>query len=360
MKTNPLEQARVFENAIKSPEWFVDNKTDFTAILEGFLYSGECMMFYGASGSGKSLFTYGLCCAIANNEKTFLGINKSSNQKVLYVDGEMSTNSIAQRVEMFDQLEGIDYMACSLIADSGLTVNFSESKQANWLVEKVKESEYNLVVIDSVRVCFNLTDENSSEGWKPVNDLVMRLRSSGSSVIVIHHSTKEAFKSGEVIWSGSSNAVTVFDRTCGIESLGNNCWGLVTGHKQGRSGDGWSESIESLSLTIDQDSNGFVKVDYQDTQLKLIDDYVDWLRYNNTDNCKNKLRKLSNLLDLKLAKSINQSIAWERTSDLWMAWSEFTNTGIIINTLDDFKGLLKPDFSFPDNDDDWGDFHECS
>ncbi|WP_164684027.1 AAA family ATPase [Vibrio maerlii] len=189
----------------------VAGMTEREPLVEGLWDKNETMMVFAGSGVGKSLFSYNLVEALATSKGEFLGQKAATNQKVLYLDGEMSTNSIGSRVDPNEvsELGNIDYIASEVNEE---VIDLTEAEQRAHLIEIARD--YDLVVLDSVRVLFGLVDENSAESWRDVNKLVVALRSVGCSVLVIHHANKS--ESENPTYSGSTNAITVFDRTIGI------------------------------------------------------------------------------------------------------------------------------------------------
>ena len=266
---------------------------EMESILDGFLYKTELMMLYGASGSGKSLFTFGACCAYANPDiGTFLGTDVGTG-KVLYVDGEMHANTIVSRREAFQAsgLENLHYLAMTEIVDEGETVDFCRDDQANELVDYVRDNGFDLVVLDSVRVLFSLRDENSVEGWRPVNHVQVRLRSADCGVILIHHANKQSFvEGGTTIFSGSTNAVTVHDRTMGVISLGNGIFQLSPGNKEGRDGNGYGAWCQGLAYKVSMDPlKIFDGVDHEALQANALIQYL--TTYEPDEKTNNRIKR---------------------------------------------------------------------
>ncbi len=189
----------------------VDSMTEIKPLVNGLWNKGETVMVFAGSGVGKSLFSYNLVECLSTSKGEFLGQECEVNQSVLYLDGEMSTNSIGARVDpsMLCDLGNIDYIASEV---NEQVIDLTIAEQRDHLIEMARK--YDVVVLDSVRVLFGLTDENNAESWKDVNKLVVALRGVGCSVLVIHHANKS--ESEIPTYSGSTNAITVFDRTLAI------------------------------------------------------------------------------------------------------------------------------------------------
>lgn len=152
MQTDANTETITLGNYLRKPSYFATQRQPFKAILDNFLYTTETMLFYGASGSAKSLFTLGLCVAYADDTcNEFLGQTIGTG-KVLYLDGEMHSNTIADRFDTFEAttLDTLDYLQMTEIVDSGRTVDLSKDVQRNAVVRLVEEKRYDLVVIDSV------------------------------------------------------------------------------------------------------------------------------------------------------------------------------------------------------------------
>ncbi|WP_261833130.1 AAA family ATPase [Vibrio ishigakensis] len=189
----------------------VGSMTETEALVDGLWNKGETMMVFAGSGVGKSLFSYNLVEALSTSRGEFLGQVCAVDKTVLYLDGEMSTNSIGSRVdpEMLGEIHRIDYIASEV---NEQVIDLTLADHRDYLIEQARS--YDIVVLDSVRVLFGLTDENNAESWKSVNKLVVALRAVGCSVLVIHHANKS--ESEIPVYSGSTNAITVFDRTLAI------------------------------------------------------------------------------------------------------------------------------------------------
>ncbi|WP_170235845.1 AAA family ATPase [Colwellia demingiae] len=303
-------------------------------LLDGFLYESESLFFYGASGSGKSLFAYAFAVAIAGESGEFLSIPCATNKKVLYIDGEMHYNTICDRFESLGESNNLDYLSSTdMVSNKVNPINLNEEVNFEELVDIVIKNQHDLVVIDNVRTLFQLTDEGSSESWQRVNDLIFRLRAAGASVIMIHHTTKEAYKiDGELIWSGSSNAITVVDRTCGIDKIADQSFSLVTGIKEGRSGDGWNMALNDMAFKVTD--KGLSTFDYHLDIVEQLNSYHYWLLNQLDMKSRDKLKVFNHRFGLGLGKKLTIEPVWEASKHMWqMVEDDFD--------LSAFRHLLK-------------------
>lgn len=305
------------EEFLRKSAYFYEHKTEMKPLLDGFLYESESMFFYGASGSGKSLFAYALAVTLAGDSGEFLGIKCATNKNVLYVDGEMHYNTICGRFDSLGCNENLAYLSSTdMVANEIPPLNLSNTDNFEALIKIVVEHQYELIVIDNVRTIFQLMDESNAESWRRVNDLIFRLRAAGASVIMVHHTTKEAYKhDGELIWSGSSNAITVVDRTCGIHKIGKASFSLSTGAKEGRSGDGWNPAINEMAFQVGED--GLSIFDYSQSIIKQIENFLYWLKSHLGSNNRDKLQAMNRMLCLGVGKSLTRKSVWEVSQHMW-------------------------------------------
>ncbi|MDO6763407.1 AAA family ATPase [Agarivorans sp. 1_MG-2023] len=312
------EIRRPSDLGIKPMNWFVDNRTEMNAIWDGFISEGETMLFYGAAGSGKSLFAYSLSVAIAGGSESFLGQRCSSGKKVLYVDGEMSTNTVAARVDSLGQHPNVDYLS---VPNLSRAFDLSGTEDREALLLNVSAGGYDFVVIDNVRTLFGMADENHAQSWTSVNDLVVRLRALGCAVIVIHHTNK----GGE--YSGSSNAITVFDRTCCIEKNGTDIgtgkqyWRLSVGSKSGRDGRGWGDWINELSFSVGDE--GLEQRDTHGLKVEQLEQLIRSLGSLDANaQARDKVDAVNRVLGCQVGDNRTFSNLWEHSKYWWLYWED--------------------------------------
>lgn len=287
--------------------------TEPESLVDGLWNKGETMMVFAGSGVGKSLFSYNLVEILATSKGEFLGQSCATEQKVLYLDGEMSTNSIGSRVapEMLSQIGLIDYIASEINEE---VIDLTIADQRDYLIELARS--YEIVVLDSVRVLFGLTDENNAESWRDVNKLVVALRGVGCSVLVIHHANKS---DGEIpTYSGSTNAITVFDRTLAIS--GQKYKRL---HGQKSRNDAWGDWIEELVFFAGE----YGKLELR-TQAEIDVDKMDEIyemlsldRRTCATGKREKRLKVNKIMDAGLGNSVTNAKLWNAVEylfeDIW-------------------------------------------
>ncbi|WP_180980435.1 AAA family ATPase [Vibrio diazotrophicus] len=184
--------------------------------IENILAPQTLTLVHAPSGGMKSLFCLSLSIAIAGGE-SFLKQN-TEPCGVLYLDGEMSENSIAKRSELLGgnnlTVEQLAYMDASSILDFDFSLSNDEQREA-YLLELIS-CPYGVIVIDNIRTLCHIINENDSREFTTFNNWIKKLRSAGKTVIVVHHSNKQNSNGDAPTYAGSSNIITVFDNVWSI------------------------------------------------------------------------------------------------------------------------------------------------
>ncbi|HCH2844794.1 TPA: AAA family ATPase [Vibrio parahaemolyticus] len=287
----------------------VEAMTEREPLVAGLWDKGETMMVFAGSGVGKSLFSYNLVETLATEQGEFLGQDCATNQKVLYLDGEMSTNSIGSRVDpdMLDDIGSIDYIASEVNEE---VIDLTNDEQRAFLIEMARG--YDVVVLDSVRVLFGLTDENNAESWRSVNSLVVALRSLGCSVLVIHHANKS--DSEVPVYSGSTNAITVFDRTLAVSGTE---YKQLHGQKSRNAA--WGEWLDECVFFAGEFGKLSLMTQAQRDQSKM-EEIVDMLSLDRRccpTGKREKRMKVNKILDAGLGNSLTNQKLWNAAEYLF-------------------------------------------
>lgn len=174
-------------------------------LIDDLIDANTATLIWAKSGGMKSLFTLDMVSSIAKGEE-FLGYS-CHQKRVLYVDGEMSDNSIKKRCITFGCLDMLTeemlYLGRSVVDEtSWFELVNSESRKK--LIKLVREGEYEVVVLDSLRTLFKVEDENKAANYNVFVDFIIELRKY-ATVVAVHHANK-----GDS-YAGSSNIITPFD-----------------------------------------------------------------------------------------------------------------------------------------------------
>jgi RecA-family ATPase len=173
---------------------------------------------YAASGVGKTLFSLNLSYSIAQGGN-FLKYSCPKPRKVLYIDAEMAFNQIHNRLLKIIEIQGeLDNPQNFSLLTPDKVLPFRMPKIDNPADQKIYEEiiaigEYEVIVFDNLSMLSSF-DENKSNEWIIVQDWLLKLRSFGKTVIIIHHAGKD--KSG---YRGTSRMLDCMDVAISLQPV---------------------------------------------------------------------------------------------------------------------------------------------
>ncbi len=162
-------------------------------ILSPWLREKSLCMIYAWRGIGKTLFSLNLGYAIASGN-SFLEWEATIKKRVLYIDGEMPTVSMQERlasiVKRYKKTllsdEYFKIISADLEEDG---IPYLDSKIGQECLEQYIEN-FDVIIIDNIS-CLTTQPENESNSWVIMQEWVLKLRRMGKTVILIHHSNKK-------------------------------------------------------------------------------------------------------------------------------------------------------------------------
>lgn len=181
-------------------------------LIEPWLRPNTIIQIHGYSGSGKTMFLQHALYAMAAGQRYFGPFEIWKPANVLYLDFELSSGDLGRRM--------LDLK--SLFGDAGqrfqvwtpwleqVEMNLRTGAGLNELAGWINFTNPDVVVIDTIRTAWSGMSENSADEWSQVNQLALRLRNSGKSVIMLHHSNKPG-DDGLGREAGSTNQLTVLE-----------------------------------------------------------------------------------------------------------------------------------------------------
>ena len=190
---------------------FLDRLTPERKPLFGdWLSERMTVLVSGQSGSGKSFFVQSMALAIAGQVSVF-GWAPRGEVTVGIFDGENDEEEIKERMRALQSslnvgIERVRILSRGTIEEQlGRAVSLSDSLDRAAVLDAFEGC--NLLIVDNVNCCFDVTDENSTKDWVPVQELVMEARGAGMALILVHHTPKSNPSSP----AGSSKNVRAFD-----------------------------------------------------------------------------------------------------------------------------------------------------
>lgn len=224
-------------HATESPGWFI----------KGVLPVADLAVFYGASGSGKSFFTFDMVCAIARGEP-WRG-RRVRQARVVYIVAEGS-GGFRNRIKA--------YAARHTIPDDSLGIipaapNFLEKKDVADVIASVKAfGSCSIVVVDTWAQVTPGANENSGEDMgKALAHCRALSKATGAMVVLVHHSGKDAAK-GARGWSGLRAAAD-----CELEVVRNDSGRVatITKLKDGDDSPAFGFKLVSVPIGVDEDGD---------------------------------------------------------------------------------------------------------
>lgn len=181
-------------------------------LIEPWLPKGTIVQVYGYSGHGKSLFVQHAMAALASGRKYFGPYEVGQPGRVLYMDWEMGMGTIARRLMELRKIHGDTQDRLNIWAPfvDGEDIDLRRREGLQRLQQWIELAEPDVVVLDTVRSAYPGLQENNADEWAQINKLAVRLRNSGLSVILVHHSNKPG-EGGIGREAGSTNQLTVLE-----------------------------------------------------------------------------------------------------------------------------------------------------
>lgn len=166
-------------------------------VLIPWLNTGSLNLVYAGTGVGKTWFCLELMHCLVSGGVAFGRWPCTKPKKVLYIDGEMTTREVTERLSKLVRAQDIAAElipnASFLSADvqqqrtgSGLKDLYS-SEGRSWLEPSILE--HDVVILDNIG-CLWFGDENKSVEWAGFLSWLRSLKSKGATIILVHHAGK--------------------------------------------------------------------------------------------------------------------------------------------------------------------------
>ena len=161
-------------------------------LLSPWLPSQGLCMIYSTRGLGKTWMALEIAYAVASGG-SFLNWEAESPQGVLYIDGEMPLSLMQERLSAIENsrhqiISGLFNILSPDAQEFGIPDLSTVEGQAK--IDELISDEIKLVVLDNLSTLVRSGRESESDSWLPVQEWVLRLRSNGKSVLLIHHAGK--------------------------------------------------------------------------------------------------------------------------------------------------------------------------
>ncbi len=174
---------------------------ELPSLLGGPLITEQSViMIHGARGVGKTQLGMSIGLAVAGQSPVLDWTAPPEPAGVFYLDAEMSQRVVRKRLQSLTQYIGSPVAAFDMhTTDLDLQApmaNLSTEAGRDAIELALAQGDYKMVVFDNLSTLQKDGDENSKEGWLPIQDFIIRLRAQGYCVIIVHHSGKSGDQRG--------------------------------------------------------------------------------------------------------------------------------------------------------------------
>ena len=188
-------------------------------VLKPILPVGGLIEIFSKSGYGKT--TLGLSFAMAiSTGSTFLKWDAPKSRKTLYVDGEMSSYEMKERMvgayRQFNKTDNDNFAILSTDLMRNTLPDIATIIGQKKFTSIIKD--YDVVVLDNMSCLVWSGNENDAESWRPIQRWLIQLRSLGKTVIMLHHAGKSGTSRGTSKRHDIIDTIIKLDRPVGYKN----------------------------------------------------------------------------------------------------------------------------------------------
>jgi putative DNA primase/helicase len=159
-------------------------------IIRPWFMEGDLGFVYAFRGSGKTWFVLSLASALADGSKC--GPWQVSGQwPVLYIDGEMMSADIQQRVKALNEgdvprnLHVLNHEI--LYQNTEVVLNLVSPAKQQQILQVCLQKRIRVLVLDNLGCLFSGMKENDADDWEKVLPWLLEMRRHKIAVIIVHH-----------------------------------------------------------------------------------------------------------------------------------------------------------------------------
>jgi putative DNA primase/helicase len=161
--------------------------------LAPILAPGSAALIYGPAGVGKSFLALGLALAAARGGR-FLGWTAPRPHNVLYLDGEMRRDAVAERLRLFGAPPPPLRMWLAT-EQAGSALDLATEDGIVRLLASWRGIDVDLIVIDSLSSLAGTTGDDP-ERWSELRQFLDFQRHLGRAVVLVHHANRDGAMRG--------------------------------------------------------------------------------------------------------------------------------------------------------------------
>lgn len=157
-------------------------------------------LVYSWRGVGKTWFALGCAYAIASGGK-FLRWSAPAPRKVLYLDGEMPASALQRRLANIAAGSNSEASAefFKLVTPDlcgGLVPDLATKEGQERVDRLIDSTGAEFVVVDNLSCWVRSGVENEAESWRIMAEWLLRHRSAGRAILLVHHAGKGGAQRG--------------------------------------------------------------------------------------------------------------------------------------------------------------------
>jgi hypothetical protein len=149
--------------------------------------------------------------------------------KALYVDGEMHIGDIQERARLLlSAVPNIDrhraranlrFIARQHQDPGEMFPSITEEAGSQFILQRVKNQQLDLVVLDNFSTLGEVEDENSASSFNRLQAFLLQLKTQGVATMLVHHSGKPQGSKVPVSFRGSSKLAATFETIIQLERM---------------------------------------------------------------------------------------------------------------------------------------------
>jgi KaiC/GvpD/RAD55 family RecA-like ATPase len=167
-----------------------------------WLAESGLVMVFGPRGIGKTFFNLSLIHSLTTGTR-FMKWEVLNRTGVLLVDGEMPLRSLQERMGQFFR-DGqkpelpIQFLSQEMVYhETQGDLNLKDTSIQSEITELLERSpEIRVLILDNISSLFMGLDENKKKDWEIVIQWLLRLRTKGIAVVLVHHAGKSGAQRG--------------------------------------------------------------------------------------------------------------------------------------------------------------------
>jgi hypothetical protein len=162
-------------------------------MLKPWLHVGALAMLHARTGHGKTHVAMAAGYAMASGSGVMGWEVGGAARRVLYVDGELPTDLVKERVAALGaDCDNFLVLSKFILADQNTPMrSLGDEEGRKWLDGIIEKWRADCIILDSLSTLFGTSMiENEAECWGPVQDWMMAHRSRRRSILLLHHEGK--------------------------------------------------------------------------------------------------------------------------------------------------------------------------